>query len=130
MADLTDQNALSARQYNAIAALLSEASVRKACEKAGIPERTVYKWLKDRAFVEEYRIARREATSQAIARLQQFSAALAGELLRLATQARSEAVRLGAASKGLDLAIRSVELEDLEARLAALEERYAQTIQR
>jgi len=125
MADSTQQDILTARQYNAIAALLSEASVRKACEQAGIPERTMYKWLKDRVFVEEYRAARREATSQAIARLQQFSAALATELLRLATSARSEAVRLAAASKGLDLAIKSVEIEDLAARLAALEEKYA-----
>lgn len=128
MADDTEQNALTARQYNAIAALLSEPSVRKACEVANIPERTVYKWLKTPLFVAEYRAARREALQQAVAQLQQFSGAMARELLRLGLNARSEAVRLGAVSKGLELAFKVVELEDLEARLRALEERYAQVI--
>jgi hypothetical protein len=128
MADSGKLPTLTARQYNLIGALLTEATVRKAAEKAAVPERTAFLWLKDPIFVAEYRLARREATSQAIARLQQFSALLAGELVRLATSARSEAVRLGAVSKGLDLAIKSVELDDLAARLDALEAKYAERI--
>jgi hypothetical protein len=128
MADITDDDLLSVKQYNLIAALLAESSVRKACEVAGVRERTAYNWLKNPTFVDAYRAARREAVSQAISRLQQFSATLAGELLRLAVQGRSEAVRLGAASKGLDLALRSVEIDDLQARLEALERAYAEKL--
>ncbi len=124
MADIPQHDALSAKQYNAIAALLAEPTVRQACEIANVPERTMYRWLKDAAFVEEYRTARREATSQAIARLQSVSGQAATELLRLGLNARSEAVRLGAVGKILDLALKSVELEDLAARLADLEDRF------
>jgi hypothetical protein len=128
MADKTTITALTVKQHNAIAALMVQPTVRKAAEVAEVPERTLYKWLKSPLFVEEYRAARREATSQAIARLQQVSGAAVSELLRLATQARSEAVRLGAVCKILDLAIKSVELDDLAARLTALEERYAEKL--
>jgi hypothetical protein len=126
MADSTDNTTLTAKQYNAIGALLAEPTVRSAAAVAGISERTMYNWLKLPAFAAEYRLARREATTQAIARLQSVSGQAATELLRLGLNARSEAVRLGAVSKVLELAIKSVELEDLAQRLDELERKYAQ----
>jgi hypothetical protein len=127
MADDIVTTALTARQYNAIAALMSEPNVRKACEVAGIPERTVYKWLKDRAFVEEYRAARRIAVQAAIGRLQQVSGAAVAVLVNIMADSHKPApARIAAASKVLDLAIKAVELEDLEARLQALEATYAE----
>lgn len=129
MADDIEHGALTTRQYNAIGALMTQPTLRKASEASGIPERTMYKWLKTPSFVAEYRAARREATNQAIARLQQVSGSAVSELLKLALNARSEAVRLGAVCKILDLSIKAVELEDLEQRLQALEQKYA-TIQR
>ncbi|HEY3228203.1 MAG TPA: hypothetical protein VGJ87_03225 [Roseiflexaceae bacterium] len=125
MADDTTTAALSAKQYNAIAALMTQPSVRQACEFCNIPERTMYRWLKDKPFADEYRAARREAVSQAISQVQQYSSAMVRELCRLAFTARSEAIRLGAVSKGLDLAIKAAELDDLMARLEALESLYA-----
>ncbi len=126
MADLTDTMILTARHFNAIAALLSEPTVRKAAEVAKVPERTLYTWLKHPAFAAEYRAARREAVSQAIARTQQFSSAMVNVLLSIAGDSKKPAAaRIAAASKALDIAIKSVELEDLAVRLAALEERYA-----
>ncbi len=123
MADSEQNGLLTARQYNAISALMTEPTVRKACEVSHTPERTMYKWLKDKPFVGEYRAARREAVTQAIARLQSASGAAVGVLLRLMVNARSEAVKLGAASKIIDTAIESVTLEDLMLRIQALEER-------
>lgn len=128
MADLRQANILSAKQHNAIAALMVKANVRQAAEEANVPERTLYRWLADPVFAAEYRLARREATNQAIARLQHVSGAAVSELLRLALNARSEAVRLGAVAKILDMSIKAVELEDLAARLQALEERYAEKL--
>lgn len=128
MADSTDSTTLTTRQYNAIGALLAESTVRSAAAVAGISERTMYNWLKLPSFAAEYRAARREATTQAIARLQSVSGQAATELLRLGLNARSEAVRLGAVAKVLDIAIKSVELEDLAARLEALEARYAEKL--
>lgn len=126
MTETTDTALLTAKQYNAIAALLSEPTVRKAAEVAKVPERTLYTWLKRPAFAAEYRAARREAVSQAIARTQQHSSAMVGVLLSIAADSRKPAAaRIAAASKALDIAIKSVELEDLAARLDALEQRYA-----
>lgn len=125
MAELTDSSSLTVKQHNLIAALLIEASVRKACEVTGVKERTAYHWLKQECFRREYMLARRESVAQAVARTQQASSAAVGVLVRLMANARSEAVKLGAATKILDIAIKSVELDDLAARLAALEQRYA-----
>jgi tryptophan 2,3-dioxygenase len=131
MADLTDNTVLTARQYNAIAALLSEPTVRKAAEVAKVSERTMYNWLKLRTFATEYRSARREATMQATARAQQYSGSMVGILVGIAGDSKKPpAARIAAASKVLDIAIKSVELEDLEARLQALEEKYAQNVHR
>jgi hypothetical protein len=126
MAENTTDNILSAKQYNAIAALLSEASVRQAAAVAKVPERTLYRWLKAPLFQAEYRTARRDAVGQAIARTQQYSSAMVGVLLSIAADAKKPApARIAAAAKVIDVAIKSVELEDLAARLDALERAYA-----
>jgi hypothetical protein len=127
MADIPDSDGLTPPQDRAVSALLTEISVRKAAEVAGVKERTLYSWLKTPAFAAAYRAARREATSQAIARLQQYSGVAANTLLRVMTLETTPAVaRVTAARTVLEMAIRAVEIEDLATRLAALEERYAQ----
>ncbi len=128
MADISTNETLTPAQHKAVSALLSEPSVRKAAEVAGVKERTVYNWLKTSAFADEYRSARREATQQAIARLQQYSGHAAATLVQLMASGNPAAVRLAAASKVLDLAIKSVELEDLSVRLAALEAAHEQKL--
>jgi hypothetical protein len=126
---MTDSHAddkLTPAQHKAVSALLTEPSVRKAAEAAGVQERRLYRWLKEPDFADAYRTARREATQQAIARLQQASGAAVSVLLTImARDTTAPPVRLAAASKVLDLAIKSVELEDLQARLEALEKLYA-----
>jgi hypothetical protein len=128
MADISTNETLTPAQYKAVSALLSEPSVRKAAEVAGVKERTVYHWLKVPAFADEYRSARREATLQAIARIQQYSGHAAATLVQLMAVGNPAAIRLAAASKILDLAIKSVELDDLAARLAALEAAHEQKL--
>ena len=125
MTDQAIDNTLNVKHYKAISALLSEGTIRKAAEVSGVPERTLYKWLKQAAFAAAYREARREATQAAISLGQQYSSAVMRELLRLASGARSEAVRLGACRAVLEFAVKAVELEDLSVRLDALEQAYA-----
>lgn len=119
---------LSARQHKALMALMSEPTIAKAAEKAEVPERTLYNWLREPDFDAAYRSARRMALQQAIAQAQQHSGALMRRLLYLALNARSEAVQLGAIAKAFEISIKAVELEDLAARLEALEHAYAQNI--
>lgn len=128
MADDAARDTLSPAQHKAVSALLTEPSVRKAADLAGVKERTLYSWLKTPDFAAAYQEARREATRQAIAQLQQYSGMAARTLVSLLASGNPAAVRLAAASKVLDLAIKTVELEDVLVRLAALEQAHAEKL--
>jgi hypothetical protein len=66
---------------------------------------------------------RRAAFSQSIARLQQGSSAAATTLLKVMLDPNSPAsTRVRAAESVLNHAAKAIELEDIEARVAALEE--------
>ena len=113
---------LTPKQQKALAALLAEPTIPAAAAKLGMGESTLHKWLKDPAFGDAYREARREAVGQAIARLQHVSSAAVSVLMQVAADKSAPAsARVSAASKILDMALRAVELEDLENRLSALE---------
>jgi hypothetical protein len=120
-------NELTAKQTKAIAALLAEPTIKAAAAAIGVGERTLHVWLENTAFTTAYRTARRASVQHAIGQLQQASAIAVSTLVDLMAFG-SPHVRLGAASKVLDLAIKAVELEDLAARLAALEEAYGQKL--
>jgi len=119
---------LTAKQEKAIAALLTEGSVAAAATKAGIATSTLFGWLRDPAFDTAYRAARREAVGHAIARLQQLSTDAVAVLATVMADKNTPAsVRVTAAAKLLDMALRAVEIEDLEARIDQLEQRYVET---
>ena len=118
---------LTPQQQKACLALLTEPTIAAAASKAGVGERSLYRWLDRDDFAAAYREARRKALGQAIARLQQLSSGAVAVLASIAGNAAlPTGARVAAASKILDTAIKAVELEDLEARIAALEQQYAQ----
>ncbi len=79
--------------------------------------------MKERKFKAAFLQARREAVSQAIARIQQATGAAGAVALKPMTDANvPAAVRLRAAEFVFDRAIKGVELEDIEVRVAALED--------
>ena len=113
---------MTAKQEKAIAALLNEATITAAAANVGVGERTLQTWLGEDRFAEAYRTARRAAGTQAIARLQQVSSAAVSVLVRvMASSETPPATRVAAAKTVLEMAVRAVELEDLEARIALLE---------
>ncbi len=119
MADLTP------KREKAIAALLSEPSTTAAAAKVGIGETTIYRWLNDAAFAEAYREARRAAVHQAISRLQQVSSNAVQVLVSVMEDPQTPATaRISAAKAVLEFAIKAVEFEDIQVRLAALEKLY------
>ena len=122
MSDSADK--LTAKQHKAIAALMSSPTIGAAAQVVGVNERTLYTWLEDDTFSAAYRAARREAVGQAIARLQQISSPAVDRLEQLMVCGKP-AIELGAARTILEMAVKAVELEDLAARLAALETAYA-----
>jgi hypothetical protein len=111
------------KKEEAIAALLTRPSVEEAARTIGVEPKTLRRWMRVPEFQAAYLLARREAVTQALARMQQGSAAAASVMFKLMMDASAPpAVRLRAAECVFDRAIRGVELEDIEARIAALEE--------
>jgi hypothetical protein len=107
----------------AVAALISCGSIAEAAQVAGIGERTLYSWLTDRDFQEQYRTARREVVGQALAQLQRVSSLAVSTLADIMSDKEAPASSRVSASKAvLELAIKAVELEDIMSRLDALEE--------
>jgi hypothetical protein len=106
----------------AIAALLNSPTIAHAAQSAGISESTLTRWLREEGFLREYRLAQREALSQAIATLQ-AAAGAAVTVLRAAMldQSASPASRVAAARVVLEFSFRGAEIADLEERLAAVE---------
>ncbi len=65
---------ISPKQVSAIQALLVSPTVREAALKAGVVERTLYRWLRENtAFIEEYRRCRRLAFERAVSKLASLS---------------------------------------------------------
>ena len=113
---------LEPAQERAIVALLSEPTLRAAASSAGISESTQWRWLRDPAFRVAYRRARQEVLERATARL----AALVGVAVEalseiVADRAVSPHVRVSAASRIVEFALKAAEIEDVQARLEKLE---------
>lgn len=115
---------MTRKQEIAISNLLKLPTVSEAAEATGIGERTLWRWLRDPSFQEAYRKARREAVSQAVARLQRETSQAVEALATVMRDDEAPATsRVSAARAILELAIKAIELEDIEARVAELEKR-------
>jgi hypothetical protein len=106
----------------AIAALLTQRSIEEAARVAGISIQTMYRWMKEPEFQVEFRRARQDAFSQSIARLQQAAGAAVSTLLKLMVDPATPApTRAYAANSVLLHSRRSMEIDDIQARLDAME---------
>ena len=110
------------KQEEAIAALLSQRSIDDAARACGVGARTLIRWLKLPEFNAAYRDARRAAVSQSVARLQQATGAAVSTLLKVMVDPNTPAsTRVRAADSVLDHSAKSIEIEDIEVRVAELE---------
>ena len=110
------------KQEEAIAALLSHRSIEEAARASGVGYKTLLRWLEIREFRQRYLEVRREAVQQAVARMQQATGAASLTILKLMTDPNvPAAVRLRAAESVFGIAMKGVELDDIEARVAELE---------
>jgi hypothetical protein len=113
---------LGRKQEEAIAALLSQRSIEDAARACGVGARTLIRWLKLPEFNAAYREARRAAVSQSVARLQQATGAAVSTLLKVMVDPNTPAsTKVRAADSALDHSAKSIELEDIEVRVAELE---------
>ena len=113
---------LTRKQEAAISNLLAQPTIRAAANATGVGEVTLHRWLADPGFKTSYLEARREGVSHTIALLQRTSGAAVAALHAVMSDPEQPAsARVSAARAVLELAIKGVELEDLAARLEALE---------
>ena len=117
------ETALTRRQEAFLVALLGCATIAQAATSAQIAEITAVRWLKTPAFQAAYREARRQVVQHAIGQVQQATGE-AVETLRSVMQdpEAPASARVSAAKAVLDTAVKAVELENLEARITALEQ--------
>jgi hypothetical protein len=112
----------SRKMEEAVAALLSQRNHEEAARVAGVGVATLLRWQKLPEFQAAYREARRAAFGQSIARLQQGTAAAATTLLKTMIDSNTPAsVKVRAAEAIFNHAARAIEIEDIEARVSALE---------
>jgi hypothetical protein len=114
---------LTAKQEEAITALLNCPSIKKAADQVGMSERQIYRWLDEPGFSKAYRTARRQAFSHAISLTQQYAPAAVATLTKISTdQTAPHAARVSASTALLKFSRESIELDDLAERLAAIEQ--------
>ena len=113
---------LSRKQELAIAALLTCSAIADAAKQCSIGEVTLHRWLKDATFQAVYREARRAVVQHAIVQVQQATGEAVATLRQVMQAAEAPAsAKVSAAKTILETAVKAVELEDLEARIVALE---------
>lgn len=120
---MTDSSANLPAQHEAVlAALLAQPTIQTAAKQAKVSEATVYRCLRDDEFKTRYRKARTEIVEHAIVQLQR-DAATATKTLRAVCEDKDApaSARVAAAKAILDGAVKAVELQDLTARIEALE---------
>jgi hypothetical protein len=109
-------------QERAIIALLAEPTLKAAAASAGISETTLWRWLREPNFKVAYQRARQEALGRATTRLAalvEVAVEALGEIV--ADRTVSPNVRVSAASRIVEYALKAAEIEEVQARLEKLE---------
>jgi transposase-like protein len=110
------------KKEEAIVALLTQRNVDDAARAIDVATNTLLKWMKLPEFQAAYREARRAAHGQSIARLQQATSAAVSTLLKVMVDASTPAsTKVRAADSVLNHSAKSIEIEDIEVRVAELE---------
>ena len=105
----------------AIPYLLSCKSYAQAAKKIGVSEHQVYDWLKDPEFKAELENQRNQVTEAAI-NILKMNTTKAAETLGALLSSANELVQRGAANDILNHVARFRETQELERRIAVLEE--------
>ena len=119
---MTEHGNVEGKRAAVIVALLSEKTIENAARRSGLSQATIYRMLRDESFTDEYRAARQQALSHAIARLQSNSSKAADTLFTIIENPNASAMaRVRAIAIVLEYSFRAVELESVLARLDKLE---------
>ena len=111
------------KQDAALAALLSQPTMKAAAKAARVSETTLFRWLReDAGFQGAYREARRESVNHAITRLQTITGDAVDTLAKIMKNTKAPyTARVTAARAVIEYSLKATELEDLAVRVAELE---------
>ena len=113
---------LTAKQEQALIALLDCGEIKRAAETAGVTKVTLWRWLQLSAFQSRYRAARRQLVETAIAQLQSDCTVAVRVLREVAEDKQAPASsRVAAAKTIIEQSIGAIELMDLQDRVEMLE---------
>ena len=119
-------DSLSPEQERGIVALLAEPTIQKAALAVGVSDTTMHRWLELPAFGRAYRNARREGFRHAIALTQKYAAHAVQTLMKVMSDPTAgHSAKVSAAGLLLKFSRESIELDDLAARVEALEQSSA-----
>jgi hypothetical protein len=118
----TNELKLTLKQERALAALFEEPTLKKAAAAAGINPSTLWRWLQTPDFHKAFMHARWKAVQQSIARLQHFTSDAASALAEIVNDKSMPGyTRVAAANSIMASAIKGVELEDHDERIADIQ---------
>lgn len=115
------ENVITVKQEKAIAALLSERTIRDAAKKTGVSEKTIYLWMNESAFRGALREAERGVLDDVTRRLNTGQRIALDTLEKLIQSARHESTKLNACVQWLNLFVKYRDMQDIDERLTALE---------
>ncbi len=119
----TKAQGLSERQLKAIPGILSAPTIDGGCNKAGISRKTFYEWLKDPAFSEALRRHRDLIVGDALDMLKHSMTKAVETLVGLLDDGESNSYMKRLVSNDvIGHVLKARELEDLEKRIARIEE--------
>ena len=103
-----------------IDALLTTSTISEAAKQAGIADATIYRYLRDEAFKNDYRNARRDVVENTVGQLQGATAQAVETLTKNLTCGNPSA-EIRAAQIILETSYKGIELIDLQMRVEILE---------
>ena len=111
------------RQEQALIALIERPTVKEAAEASGISQPTLFRYLQDKDFREEYHKAKRSLLEAALGDLHKATGRAVAVLCEVMEDREARpGARVGAAKSVLAFAIQTGQQEDLIRRLDAVEE--------
>jgi len=116
---------LSVRQLRVIPYLLGAPSVEEGCKRARVSKAAVYGWLKEDTFRLELKRQRDAVIERALDSLKANISKATETLVKL-LDSDKEAIQARAAEDIIEFTQKAIENEELEKRIAALEERLTQ----
>jgi len=117
-----DINRLAPKQLKALPILASIAVCGDACKQAGISRDCYYEWIKQPLFKEELNKMRDDLIQDAVMQLKVNTMKAASTLIKLTDREDYPSVQRAAANDILNHVMKFKELQELEGRIAVLEE--------